>query len=115
MPIQIKTNNVPRDLVSLADLPPDAAKDFDYIDGEGRYSPRLFRYRGSWYDANEFLSPIPNRGGFSAGLPDDHPLRAWDGHQSDTYWSGVCLRYANEFESVIVGRWFEVSDTFNGE
>ena len=114
MPIQIKTNNVPRDLVSLADLPPDAAKDFDYIDGEDRYSTRLFCYRGCWYDANEFSAVLATES-LSGPSYASHPLRAWSGYQSDTYWSGVCIRYANEFESVIVGRWFEVSGTFNGE
>ena len=52
--LSIITNHVPRDLVSLADLPLDVQIDFDYIReaGDGN-SGRLVNYRGTWYDTQD--------------------------------------------------------------
>jgi hypothetical protein len=99
--LTVTTNNRPRDLVCLADLPAKARGDFDYIPEDEAYSPRLFSYRGHWYDANEFMRTT-----------DVQAFRgerqAWDGYQADTYWSGIVLRYVpdSDYESVVVGTFY---------
>jgi hypothetical protein len=92
--VNIRTNHHPRDLVSWWDLPESVRSDFDYIDGESRFSPRLFCYRGEWYDSNQFFE-LPDH-------PDWRGLR-WNGYQSDSYFSGTLVRYCDDFERVIVG------------
>ncbi len=97
---EIITNGQPRNLIALCDLAPAEAADFDYIKGEDVYSPRLFRYKGAVYDSNEFTAP-------SREVPPERPfLAAWDGVQADTYFSGILIRYVDDFERVIVGRYF---------
>jgi hypothetical protein len=87
----IRTNHHPRDLVTWWDLPESARPDFDYIEGEDRCSPRLFCYRGDWYDLNQFFPLF------------DHPDLPWHGYQGDCYFSGTLVRYCDNFERVIVG------------
>ena len=98
----ITTNNRPRELKCLADLPSTARADFDYITEDDAYSPRLFAYRGTWYDANEFVR-----------FQDAHAFRSaarqtWDGYHCDTYFSGIVLRYVpdTDYECVVVGRFY---------
>ena len=71
--VTIITNGQARDLLALCDLTPSEASDFDYITGEDTYSPRLFRYKGAVYDANEFM----RANGESA--PSHRPFAAWHG------------------------------------
>lgn len=97
--VTIITNGQARDLLALCDLTPSEASDFDYITGEDTYSPRLFRYKGAVYDANEFM----RANGESA--PSHRPFAAWHGVQADTYFSGVLIRYVDDFERIIVGRY----------
>lgn len=94
--MKITTNNRERDLVALADLPSDEAADFDYIEGEDQYSPRLFRFRDSWWDSHEFER-----------APDEYKALGWDGVMGTSYFDAVVLRYfdrdGNELEGVVVG------------
>ena len=93
MALEIRTNHHWKDLVSFYDLPTKAQKDFDYIEEEERWSTRLFSYRGSWYDVNEFMrvwDQFPNE------------FKAWHGYQSDSFFSGVLVRYSEDFEQVQV-------------
>lgn len=96
----IKTNNIPRELVSWFDMPADEAQEwFSYVDEDERYSPRFVQYRGSWYDVNDFESTR------SLGTP--HPFKVWDGYQSESFFSGILVRYVDsQCESVIVARYY---------
>jgi hypothetical protein len=99
MKITITTNHHPRELISLADLSRKEARDFDYIKGEDRYSSRLFRYRGACYDICEFSDTRTLH-----HAPEE--FKNWHGYQSDSYFSGVLIRYDdNDFDRVIVGRY----------
>ena len=96
MSITIVTNNVPREIVAFYELPDTAREDFDYVTGEDQYSPRFVRYLGEWYDVNEF-----------SVAPVTAPFNKWHGVQSDSFFSGVLIRYSEDFETVVVGRYFE--------
>lgn len=101
--LTIITNNRPRDLLCLADIPKHIAIDeFGYIDSGEFYTPRIVAYRGAFYDVNEFTR-TPNNEPARQELND---LSAWDGYQSNSYFSGVVLRYVDNFERVIVGRYY---------
>ena len=100
--LTIVTNRQPRELLALCDLPEKARKDFDYIEDEDQFSPRLFAYKGNYYDVCEFML-----------TPRDEPARqelnelaAWDGYSPDSYFSGVVLKYVDDCERVIVGRYY---------
>ena len=101
--LTVITNNKPRELVTWHELPASARGWFDYLDEDQRYDARLFNYRGSWYDANEFTI-----------APAD--MRPWEGISRDSFFSGVLIRYPREdygqygsdvdYEHVIVGRYY---------
>lgn len=93
--ITVKTNNKPRELVTVYDLPtPELKRLFDYIQGEDVYSARLFAYRGEWYDTNEFV------------VANQEIFPKWHGQQSESFFSGLVIRYTPDMEQVVVGRYY---------
>ncbi len=101
----IRTNNVPRDIIDGWELTPAEREEFDFLDWEaieqGRDSASFFRYRGELYYLGNFLRTDFN--GFTDAGP---PLRAWDGYESDSFFSGTLVRYADDGERVVVGRYY---------
>lgn len=93
--MEIITNNKPRPMVALWELPPQAAKDFDYVKDDG--SCRFVKYKGHWMDCFDMQS-ISRELGFSQ-------FSGWHGIASDTYFSGVLVRFVDD-NDVIVGRYF---------
>lgn len=106
----IITNNKPRPIIDGWNLTPKERAEFDYINWkaieEGNDSASFFRYKGSLYDLSDgFEMPTT--------LRDDHPFREWDGYQSDSFFSGILIRYPrdpdtaeSDFESIVVGRYY---------
>ncbi len=94
--MEIITNNTPRELVCFLDIPAAKQDDFDYLDTDEHCSPRFVKYKGEYYDTFEFTRV----GGTS------NPLKGWDGVQSDTFFSGVLIKWRDEYEAVIVGRYY---------
>jgi hypothetical protein len=100
--LSIITNNVPRFILDAYELTADERAEFDYIDwagvDTGSESASFARYRGELYDLGEFErwdNPAsPTR--------DTH----WDGMRSDTFFSGVLVRYCDDHESVVMGRYY---------
>lgn len=117
--IRIITNNVPRDLIRGYELSEDERKEFDYLDwtikkhypteddyslGKG-YNEDFFRYKGTLYHVAEFQTTHPNA--FNLGLPNE--FKNWDGYASDSFFSGLLIRYPRDdrgepdWDRVIVG------------
>jgi hypothetical protein len=98
--IRVVTNHVPRDVIDASELTVDERREFDYLDWvaleDGRDSASFFRYKGQLYDLGEFEvwdNPLsPTRYG-------------WDGYRADGYFSGLAVRYCDNFERVVVGRY----------
>jgi hypothetical protein len=90
--LTIKTNNVPRDVLYWFDLSDKERKDFDYIKDDE--SPTFFRYRGNVYDLGEFMRHA---------FPD---LSGWDGYSPDSYFSGVVVRFVDDYDRVVCGTYF---------
>lgn len=98
MTLTIKTNNVPRPIIRAWVLTNKEREEFDYLDwaaiDDGRDDADFFRYKGQLYDLGEFMR-TPNSGDFDS----------WDGYRSDSFFSGLLVKFANDFEDVIVGRY----------
>lgn len=102
--LTIKTNNVPRPLLSGFDLTQAEIQELDYIENILDETNRFFRYRGQIYDLCEFDDIRADR------EPCDEPFKAWQMRQSDSYFSGVVVRYHSDEtehfdETVVVGRY----------
>ena len=104
--LTITTNGVPRDIIDGFELSADERAGFDYYDWKaierGELSPQFFRYRGDLYDIGEFSADY----GITRGMGLPPHLSAWDGYQSDTFFSATVIRYVDNFERVVVGRVF---------
>lgn len=105
MTLEIATNNVPRDVIDGWQLGPDERSEFDYVDWDavarGESNPTFFRYKGELYDLGEFTTTS----GLHPGA-GHHDLSEWDGYSSDSFFSGLVVRYVDNFEAVIVGRYY---------
>lgn len=89
--MKIKTNNQPREVLSWYDLTPAEQKEFDLEDGEGSF----FRYKNRVYHMGEFMRVD------HTAIPGD-----WHCYASDSYFSGVLVRYTSDYEQIIVGRYY---------
>ena len=101
--MNIRTNNVPRDLMHLCDFSPSdqdkIRKQYDWMqpdDIECNYG--FFKYRGCFYHLQDFMRVENDASG---------DLIGWDGYAGDSYFSGTLIRLAdNDCDRVIVGRYF---------
>ena len=102
--LRIITNHVPRDVIYAHELSGAEQSEFDYIDWtaveNGETSPEFFRYKGELYDLGDFLTTSELSKG--AG---HHDLSAWDGYASDSFFSGIVVKFVEDFERVVVGRY----------
>ena len=97
--MKIITNNQPRDILSWYDLTEKEQKEFDYLlEGDGSF----FRYKGCTYDLEEFMYIGAN----IAPHPQRENWEKWHGYASDSYFSGILVRYTSDCEQVIVGSYF---------
>ena len=73
-------------------------EEFDYIDWpaieDGTDSASFFRYSGVTYDLGDFQTIHRDWGMMrDSSAPIDHPFLAWDGYISDSFFSGILIRY----------------------
>lgn len=102
MTITIITNHVPRDVIDAYELSAEERAEFDYLNWpaieNGEDSASFFRYKGMLYDLGEFE--------FARGMGYSEAFAEWDGIQTDSFFSGILVKYGPNCESVIVGRYF---------
>ncbi len=104
--MKIITNNHPRPLACLAELPAKVRADFDYVGDD--FDARFVQYKGHWYDVydTQAIRTVP---GFPMGwamvVAEDSPLADWDSIVSETFFSGVLFRLVGD-DQVIVGQYF---------
>lgn len=104
MTTTIRTNHHTRPVLSRFELTETESAEFDYLNAdEGSF----FRFKGNVYDLGEF-SRIT-----APGSARNHPmecqnpdLQGWDGYIAESSFFGLLIKYADEFESVIVGQYF---------
>jgi hypothetical protein len=87
--LTIITNNVPREVVEAYELPIEVRDEFDYLDWtniEMGWDDRQFvQYKDQWYDLGDFIS---------TNAPGLDAFKEWDGYVSDSFFSGVLVKYA---------------------
>jgi hypothetical protein len=95
--MKVRANNVPRDIICGYDLTQAERADFDYLSADDLDCSSFFRYRGAVYFLGDFCrwdNPAsPTRG-------------PWDGYCSDSFFSGLVVRYVDEGERIVVGTYF---------
>ncbi len=114
MTFHVKTNNIPRPILSFGDLPQKlqkkAAEDLAgvYLDEEHEIAAEhvgmCFVYKGEIYPLGEFLRVTCHGApGFTFHLPPDHPmvLAGWNGISQDGL--GMVVKISDDNESLIVG------------
>lgn len=105
--LTIRTNNHKRPILYVWDLTPEELKEFDYLisppEGASESEVRdcwmdsgatFFRYRGEVYDLGEFMHTT---------CPE---FKGWAGYQSDSYFSGLLVKFDEDYEYVTVGTYF---------
>jgi ABC-type transport system substrate-binding protein len=98
MSLTIKSNSIPRDILNHWELTDKEKQEFDYIDfKDENCSATFFRYKGNVYDIGEFMRIERH--------PDSEFMK-WDGYSSDSYFSGIVIKYVNDNEQIIVGSYF---------
>jgi len=98
--LKIVTNNQPRDVLYWHELTDKERAEFDYLDTEEKQVERSFaRFRGVTYDLGDF-ERLPDY------APNYEAMRKWDGYQSDSFYSGVLVKYVEDFERVIMATYY---------
>lgn len=98
--MKIRTNNQPRRILYGCELTESERQEFDYIE-DIDFADCFVRYKGRVYDLGEFaritkvVAPHPQREGWEN----------WDGYASDSFFSGVLVRYVDS-DSVVVATYF---------
>lgn len=87
--VEIITNNVPRDVQ-------------DDWNQEGEFNNAYVMYKGERYDLDDFQTTQ------MAGNPGSKLFKDWDGYISDTFFSGILLKWVpgTNWEQVIMGRYY---------
>ena len=100
--MKIKTDNIPRHLVYGYELTLKECAEFDYLSPEELNERDFVRYKGQVYDLGEFMridktvAPHPQREGWED----------WHGYSSDSFFSGVLVKFSDDGESVVLGTYF---------
>ncbi len=95
--MKIITNNQYRNMIYGYELSDLERADFDYIDDIDSHG--FFRYRGAVYDPSEFMATPHNE----PARQELNELANWDGYQSDSYFSGIVIKYSRDYEQVKIG------------
>ena len=90
--MQIITNNIPRQLIYGYELTDKEKTDFNYLDDIDSHN--FIKYKGFIYDVNEFMSTY-----------NMDSLKDWDGYSSDSYFSGVLIKFIDS-DYVLMARYY---------
>ena len=87
--MKITTNNQQRRIIYWHDLPASAQDEYE------RTESSFFKYKGQYYSFDDF-----------SGCSDVGLFAGWNGYMSDTAFSGIVVKYSNDWDndSVIVGK-----------
>jgi hypothetical protein len=98
--INIRTNYHWRDLISGYELTDVEREEFDYLDEDDLLDHQFIRYQNWVYDLGEFMRcPEPQE----ACSTHANTFENWHGYQSDSFFSGVVIRYSDDCEQIQVG------------
>ena len=102
--IEVITDNKPRLIIDGYQLSEKERKDFDYIPDEDFPNASFVRYKGELYDLGDFMILNPRTVGVEPSLGS----LGWHGYASDSYFSGVVIRYVDGDSDRVVMGWYYV-------
>ena len=95
--MKLKQNHVPRDIIMWYDLTAAEQREFDWLDTDDkRNEATFFRYKGVVYALSEFMSITP-------AIAPHCQRPGWekfDGYHSDSFFSGVLVRYVEDWRVI---------------
>ena len=113
--INIVTTNVTRDVLYGYQMNHKVLKEEFDIETESMNddeisdlcSMQFVKFRGVWYNLQDFITTAP--GPWNHGLPEE--FEGWDGYSSDSFFSGVLLKYARDdgrmdFDQVVMATYY---------
>ena len=84
-----------RPILSWMDLTEKERQEFDYLDSTTKQEfAQFFRYKGDLYDLGEFIR-VDTRG--------------WHGAYPYSYFTGLLIRYSDEYRTVQIARYYTVT------
>ena len=92
--LTIRTNGHYRPVLCWENL---TAKECAEFDKEVFYNSSFFRYRGWVYTLEDFMR-----------VDNNALFKGWDGYHSDSFFSGVLLKYSSCGDAVKVGRYWSI-------
>lgn len=95
--VTVKTNHQYRNTLYAYELTEKERKEFDYYTDEEFKFATFVRYKGNIHDLGEFMwnaSMMKEGGG------------GWHGYSSDSYFSGLLVKYSDDHEQVVMGRYY---------
>ena len=99
--IEVITDNKPRLIIDGYQLTERERKEFDYIENFDFAS--FVRYKGELYDLGDFMILDPR----TAGVEPSLRSIGWHGYASDSFFSGIVMKYAEgDDDRVIMGRYY---------
>lgn len=116
--ITILTNNVPRELLQAWQLSKTELAEFDYLIDSPKNATdeelqelwfnsgaEFFRYRGQLYDMSQFSRILASAAKSCNPRACAEPsFQGWDGYASDSYFSGILVKYARDEFGIVDGR-----------
>jgi len=99
MSLKIVTNNVPRNLLFAYELSEKDWKDTCYDEEDqhraGKEGDTFVKYKDYVYSLADFMR-----------IDDNSPLKGWHGYLSETFFSGVVIKYCEDNDQVVLGRYY---------
>lgn len=93
--ITIKTNRHWYEILQSYDIPDKILKNqFDWMENPDEY--QFFKYRGYYYSLADGFMVVDKNG----------PFHGWDGAMSDSFFSGVLIKYSNCGDALQVGTYY---------
>jgi len=89
--VQIITNNKPRFMTDYLDLPQEQQDDYFILHGEDAFEQSYIQYKGIWYCLGDFVRT------------DENFPSCWAGYSSDSFFSGVLIRFSHDEDFVVMG------------
>ena len=99
MHLEIITNNVPRDLLYPYELSEKDWEDTCYDEKDRQRAEQegdtFIKYKNYVYSLADFMR-----------VEDNSPLKGWYGYLSETFFSGILIKYCEDTAQVVLGRYY---------
>ena len=111
MNLEIITNNVPRDLLYPYELSNKDWEDTCYDEKDRQRAEQegdtFIKYNNHVYSLADFMRVEDNSP--LKGVEDNSPLKGWHGYLSETFFSGILIKYCEDTSQVVLGRYYSCS------